>query len=243
MISIIIPIYNAAPYLRQCLDSVLTQTCTDWEAILIDDASTDNSAAIAAEYIQQDTRFTLLRQEINKGQSAARNKGLDKAKGEYIAFLDADDYLDENYLEKHIEAISNADYVQSGYRRISINGNILEQKIPRHCYQFTTPWGRLYRASFIRKHRILFPINMIYEDVLFSLDLWYAQPRVVMLPYIGYNYICNPLSTTAKRHTASQQLLIKAIYTHPIHIGLKLYTLLRLRMHFMRCHYIQNSPN
>ena len=96
--SIIIPVYNVAPYLRECLDSVVAQTFTDWEAICVDDGSTDGSGAILDEYAAKDSRFKVIHQS-NTGVSAARNAALDVAKGEWICFLDADDLWHERFLE------------------------------------------------------------------------------------------------------------------------------------------------
>ena len=98
MFSIIIPVYNVAQYLRECLDSVLAQTFGDWEAICVDDGSTDGSAAILDEYAAKDARFRVIHQE-NAGVSAARNAALDAAKGEFFLFLDGDDLLRNDALE------------------------------------------------------------------------------------------------------------------------------------------------
>ena len=89
-LSVIVPVYNVAPYLRECLDSLLAQTCADWEAVCVDDGSTDGSGAILDEYAANDPRFRVIHQK-NAGVSAARNAAIDVAKGEWIAFLDADD--------------------------------------------------------------------------------------------------------------------------------------------------------
>ena len=95
MFSIVIPVYNVAPYLRECLDSLLAQTCADWESVCVDDGSTDSSGAILDEYAAKDSRFVVVHQE-NRGVSAARNKGLYIAKGEWLVFLDGDDALAAN---------------------------------------------------------------------------------------------------------------------------------------------------
>ena len=98
-ISIIIPVYKVEEYLPACLDSVLAQTFTDWEAICVNDGSPDNCGAILAEYAQKDSRIKVISQE-NQGVSVARNKALENAQGEYISFLDSDDELAPTFLQK-----------------------------------------------------------------------------------------------------------------------------------------------
>ena len=93
-ISIIIPIYKVEKYIRECLDSILNQTFTDWEALLIDDGSPDNSGVICDEYAAKDNRFKVFHKE-NGGVSSARNLGLEKATGEWVTFIDADDWIEK----------------------------------------------------------------------------------------------------------------------------------------------------
>ena len=93
LFSIIIPVYNVEKYLRDCLDSVLAQTYPDWEAVCVNDGSTDGSSVILEEYSSKDSRFKVFNQ-ANGGLSLARNTGLDEAKGDYILFLDSDDWLE-----------------------------------------------------------------------------------------------------------------------------------------------------
>lgn len=122
MISIIIPIYNAADYLSACLDSLLAQTEHDLQVVMVDDGSTDAGVTIAQSYTQRDPRFVLIRQS-HAGQSAARNNGLKQATGSFIAFLDADDSLAPDWCERHLAAIDGVDYVQSGYQRVDKSSN------------------------------------------------------------------------------------------------------------------------
>ena len=96
-ISVVIPIFNTAPYLKECLDSVLNQTFTDFEVICVNDGSNDSSLEILKKYQQKDNRIKIINQE-NKGAGAARNVGIDHSRGEYILFLDSDDYLDKDTL-------------------------------------------------------------------------------------------------------------------------------------------------
>ena len=122
MISIIVPVYNVAPYLRSCLNSIAAQTYEDWEMILVDDGSTDESAKICDEYAGQEARVCVVHQE-NGGPAIARNVGLSMAKGEYVAFIDSDDLLHAQYLEVLLHAIKEqgADVVQSSYVLLSEN--------------------------------------------------------------------------------------------------------------------------
>lgn len=231
MTSIIVPIYNAAAYLRQCLDSLQAQTITDWEAILVDDASTDTSAEIAAEYAKKDTRFSLLRQPQNQGQSAARNRGLAQARGEYVAFLDSDDWWDQDYLEQHLAAINECDVVQSGYRRGK--GYILEKKKPWHKWQFTSACMRLYRRSAIEGLR--FEEGTYYEDVLWTVDLLQRKPRIQMINYVGYNYRLNPHSTTSKPRIEDRKRVMQ-ILRQKKSSGIALYTRIKLRLYWLLGH-------
>ena len=117
MISIIIPVYNTAQYLDQCLESVLVQSYTDWECIVVDDGSTDNSGEICDKWGKRDSRFVILHQK-NQGVSAARNKGLERCKGEYICFIDSDDWVEPTYLSHLYDGMKNnegVDMVVSGF--------------------------------------------------------------------------------------------------------------------------------
>lgn len=138
MTSFIIPIYNAESYLRRCVESVLTQTLKDIEVILIDDGSTDGSLQLAQTLSKQDERIVVLTQ-AHAGQSAARNKALLYAKGEYIAFVDADDSIVPEWLERHLKAITGVDYVQSGYTRVRPDGSIIYHQLSVIIHQFTSP--------------------------------------------------------------------------------------------------------
>ena len=120
LFSIIVPVYNVAPYLRECLDSVLAQTFTDWECLCVDDGSADESGSILDEYAQRDSRFLVFPKK-NGGVSAARNLALDNAKGEWICFLDGDDVWDVTFLSEIVKMLhgQKPDLVRIGYTRFS----------------------------------------------------------------------------------------------------------------------------
>lgn len=229
MISFIIPIYNAEDYLAQCIESIFAQRETySLEIILIDDESTDSSLAIAQAYAGKDSRVVVLTQP-HAGQSAARNLGLHYAKGEFIAFVDADDYLAPDWCEQHMDAIQGVDYVQSGYTK---EGKTV---IAKHAYRFTSACLRLYKREAL--HGLSFPEGMIYEDVLFSVQLWCSNATCRQIPYAGYYYTTNPTSTTSKRNQEAEQRIIREL-----RLLLKgqtcrnkaiiLFTILRLKIHF-----------
>lgn len=186
-VSIIIPIYNAAPYLEQCLRSLINQAYTDWEAILVNDASTDSSPAIAQQFAEQDSRFRLLTQSVNKGQAAARNRALQAATGEMIAFIDADDYVDNDWLQTAVNNIGEHDVLQ----------------FAPWPYRYTVPWSLFIKSSWLAAHPIHFPEGIIYEDVVFTAALWQANPDICVMDYRGYHYRKHESSTTARPHSTA----------------------------------------
>lgn len=236
-ISVIVPIYNAEPYLARCIESLIHQTYHTLQILLVDDGSTDSSLAIAQQYAMRDSRIEWYSQP-NQGQSAARNLGLQHATGEYLSFVDADDYLDLDFYQALIHAIDTNDCVQIGYRRVSPAGDILQTKLPTHFHQFTSPCMRLYRREIFTQHALTFPVGMIYEDVVFSIDFWSTNPTYRMLDYTGYNYLVNPSSTTSKRNLQGEKRLSltlrsKLKETNSLaHKLLILYTIIRLKFHF-----------
>ena len=227
-ISIIMPTYNRAGYIEEALDSIKKQTFTDYEIIVVDDGSETDLLKGAG---QHSTVVKYIRQE-NQGVSVARNTGLEAACGEYVQLVDADDWLDSNYLSTLLEHAGNCKIVQSGYRRVTNEGAVTESRLPKHFYQFASPCMRLYRTAEVQDVR--FPLGMIYEDVIFSLRLWAKHPTYRLIPYIGYNYRLNPNSTTSHYNKSAQQTLYAAIRNTQAPWWLKIYTILRLKFHFRK---------
>lgn len=228
------PIYNAAAYLPMCLSSLTHQTHTNLEIILVDDGSTDQSCVIAQAFADVDSRVRYICQERG-GQGKARNLGLTLATGDYIVFVDADDYIDTQFLAKHLPYMTNlVDMVQSGFHHVDSDGQRLSVKPVRFTHQFTSPWARMYTRDFLLRNSLQFPEGCIYEDVLFSLQLWARRPNICTIPYCGYYYRKNPISTTAHRNRKAEQYLYHQIWQTPSPIWLKIWTSLRLFFHFMK---------
>lgn len=181
MISIIVPVYNTEKYLHRCIDSVLAQTYKDFELLLIDDGSTDSSGAICDEYAEKDGRVRVFHKK-NGGVSSARNLGLDNAQGEWITFVDSDDYIEENFLKSfdgNLDAdllIGNSVNVQSNDRKglnkiQSGKYEDVDQFLSSNLQELIcrTPWGKMYRKIVISDLR--FNENMrLGEDTLYNLS-------------------------------------------------------------------------
>jgi len=176
-ISIIIPFYNVENYIAKCINSVKNQTFTEFECILIDDESPDASKQVAEQAIQGDKRFRIISQ-LNKGLGGARNTGLDNAKGEWVVFLDSDDYWERDFLRIMYEKATkyNADIIVCRYKSISSRGeevglNILlsegvytEKKLLlEFMLSFPTAWNKLYKRELWKIIR--FPEKLYYEDL------------------------------------------------------------------------------
>ncbi|MDY2607826.1 MAG: glycosyltransferase family 2 protein, partial [Lachnospiraceae bacterium] len=201
LVSIIVPVYNVEKYLEECLDSILKQTYANIEVIVVDDGSTDNSYAICCKYHQLDSRIKLV-QKKNGGLSSARNAGLDHMTGSYVAFVDSDDTIDQNMIEKMIDVIkkTNTDIVIGAFERYDdITGNIYsremldgkwnrlsEDNLGEMLYVNPGVWNKLYRAELFQK--VTFTDVSLAEDLVFLMDILKEKPRISRIREVLYRY-------------------------------------------------------
>lgn len=218
-VSIIIPCYNIEKHLAKCINSILMQTCSDFELILIDDGSTDNTKVVCNKFFKQDSRIKLFYQE-NAGVSAARNLGIQKASGELLMFIDGDDFIKKDYIQ-HLTInfregnwpicgminIRNEDAVYNKYFQ-SLLDNYPERIMSRSNFMdllkyhsFSSPCARIYSSKVIKDNALEFDTNVSYqEDLLFNLDYIKYVKKVLLIDYFGYNYIEHNISSSGRFH-------------------------------------------
>lgn len=206
-VSIIVPVYNIAPYLERCLSSIRDQTCGDFEALLVDDGSSDESAAVCRAFAADDPRFVLLEQE-NSGVSAARNLAMDRARGQYLQFVDGDDWLAPDAVGTFLHAAkaSGCDLVVSHFYRVdgdrvAQRGHIKTKcslnrldyarqmmKAPANFY-YGVMWNKFYRRAVVEAHHLRCPAGVAWcEDFLFNLDYIACSRLITCIPQPLYFY-------------------------------------------------------
>lgn len=205
MISVIIPVYNVERYLDECIRSVVNQTYTDWECLLVDDGSTDGSGDICDEWARRCERIRVIHQK-NGGVSKARNKGVEESCGEYIVFVDSDDTIGTEHLWRLTNA-ADADLVVSGLRQIYQNGQTDEMK-PNTNKKFVLnrdslidfvdlndkfllygPVAKLYKTNILKEHAVRFPVGCNYgEDLQFNLQYLECVKTIAQVDNVSYFY-------------------------------------------------------
>lgn len=220
-VSVVIPVYNTKDYLARCVNSVLNQTFTDISVILVDDGSTDGSGAVCDSFAR-DKRVQVIHKE-NGGLSSARNAGIERAEGEYICFVDSDDYLTENAIERLVLSSFGADVVVCGYyldygkekRENFINGGNFSLKTlgdifcefkAKHI--FDPAWNKLIRLDFLKQSEVSFCEGELYEDTDFNIRLFKSNPKISVISDCLYYYVQRQGSIT-KRFNPTKLVTLK----------------------------------
>ncbi len=210
LISVIIPVYKVEKYLCRCVDSVLEQTYTNMEIILVDDGSPDNCPVMCDEYARQDSRVKVIHQE-NAGLSGARNAGIDMAQGQWLAFVDSDDYLAADFLERLYQAcvdtgsslsVCRWEYVRgetipehgTGETRVYTGREMLANLyVPDGAY-FVVAWNKLYRKELFEDIR--YPLGRIHEDEATTYRIYDKVRKAAYVDRSLYGYFVTPVSIT-----------------------------------------------
>ena len=205
LISIIVAVYNIEEYLRRCLDSILAQTYDNIEILLVDDGSTDSSAKICDEYGAKDTRITVIHQE-NRGLSGARNTALKVAKGDYIGFVDGDDYINPDMYERMINAMESSGAMLAGCSYMQVGDGVeaweysdrvleLTKEEFMHAYIwddqpfhiYNSVWSKLFKKELVEG--IEFPIGKCSEDITYTGEALAKCNKCVFIDAPLYNYV------------------------------------------------------
>lgn len=217
-ISVIIPAYNVEKYISDCINSVINQTFQDIEIIITDDGSTDRTPEIIEEFCKKNKKIIFLKNN-HQGVSAARNTALKHAKGEYISFIDSDDWIDSDFLEKLYEAITeyNCDIACASFIRsrkfkqtvkllyseqqiyTSLHDKIKKCGIPHYFYI----WNKIYKADLIRDK--LFKPNVYFEDICWLPEIIKSAKKIVTVPETNYYYRANNKSIVKSKQTPKKQ--------------------------------------
>ena len=233
-ISIIIPVYNVSEYIGNCLDSILSQSLRDIEVICVNDGSSDNSAEILHKYEKSDNRIIVIDKE-NQGSGMARNAGLAIAKGKYILFVDGDDWLENNALEKIFKKAEEADtdiLIFGGlsyYENIGKNGGYSASKLPKKylnrifsakdikkdIFKFpSTCWTKLYKKDFLTANNILFQDIKAGQDQLPFFHSMICAKRIALYPENIYCYRknrCGAVTAVKKKNNFSPIYVFYAV--------------------------------
>lgn len=232
LISIIIPVYNAEKYLNACIDSVLDQTYSNIEVILVNDGSKDYSGDICNQYKSKDSRIKVVHLE-NGGVSRARNKGIEVCNGDYISFIDSDDTIDSDYIESFYDSFEDdvEIYIQGtniirqdgtidkvSYEGIGING-IYEifntNKLCSHGYAH----GKIYHSTLIKNNNIKFREEIKFsEDLLFILECLLFTDKIKYIEKSGYNYFLREGNASSKEYPIVTELNCIKVFSLLINI-------------------------
>lgn len=228
-VSVIIPVYNVETYISKCISSVIEQNYKNIEIILIDDGSQDSSGKILDEYEKKDDRITVIHQK-NKGVSAARNRGLELASGDYVVFVDGDDWVDSDYVSYFVELLQNHECEigmnVNNYTAISNRSNentyiISSEKAMEWLYLdkiFVAVWNKIYDMQFLKRNKIKFDEKIWFgEGMLFNIDCLQFADNVAIGEKCVYHQISNPGSAMRNFNLKSNYCGIDSLYIQRSH--------------------------
>ncbi|MEI3394172.1 MAG: glycosyltransferase family 2 protein [Clostridia bacterium] len=212
-ISVIIPVYNVEKYLARCLNSIIKNTYKNIEIILVNDGSKDKSQEIIDKYKNKYGNIIKAKEQENKGPAEARNVGIEMASGEYLMFIDSDDFIKEDYIENYVKTLKEADYdlVAGGYHKWidgKITYTIALQDEPWAKFMIMGPYTKLYKKSFLQENNIKFVKVNIGEDIYFNLQVNALAKKVKIIDYVGYYWYTNNESISNTMHKDIKNLEI-----------------------------------
>lgn len=213
-VTLILPVYNSEKYIKKCLDSILHQTYRNYEILVVNDGSKDNSQIIIDEYKDKYPEKIIAIKQENKGVATTRNESIKKANGDYIMFIDNDDYLDEDYIETFVREIEKQDYdvVIGGYRRPNQNGKILKSiKLKEEEWSkliIMAPWAKIYKKKYLIDNNIEFLNVNLGEDIYFNLKAMLKSDKIKIIDYIGYNWFFNTTSVSNSKQKDIRNLQV-----------------------------------
>lgn len=215
LLSVIVPVYNVEKYVGRCLDSIISQTYKNWECVVVDDGTPDNSGHICDEYAKLDSRIRVIHKE-NGGVGSARNTGLLNIRGDYLTFVDSDDTIEPDSFSNYMKYAADYDWVMIGVRDVDLELNPLGNKWgvdevltysgkaseggivkATQCMSFPPTWNKLYHVDIIRDNNLLFVTTTnVNEDRIFNLKYAMHAKSIALLPNLDYNWVMNPKSIT-----------------------------------------------
>lgn len=224
-LSVVIPIYNVQDYLRKCVDSVLKQRYEEMEILLVDDGSTDESGKLADQIASENPELVKVIHQENKGLGGARNTGIEASEGEFIWFIDSDDYIDENAIGKINEAINkyNPDAIVFDYVNVDEDGNIIENvsatldkeitnldESPELFFIAQSACNKVFRRSLFMDNNIRFPERDWFEDLATTVNLYPYMKKVAFIKKGFYKYLQRKDSITHNSNVKRNIEIIKA---------------------------------
>lgn len=227
LISVIVPVYNVEEYLQECINSIIKQTYKNIEIILVDDGSTDKSKTICDKYLKEDSRIKVIHQE-NSGVSEARNKGIEEAKGDWITFVDADDYISLDFCEKMLKKVleSDSDCIICSYNKIynttvveilkSTDMQLNRKEFLNKIFDVQSGFGfchmKLWNAKMIKDNKVYFDKELkVAEDALFCINMSNYINKIYFLNETLYNYRFNSESAVRKFDENYTEKYLKAM--------------------------------